>query len=73
MTAHALKLSLWLLFGISNILSLRWGNNRTHLQEKKWKRNVDDHGSTHKKIEGKKDQETKKWSLQKKKIWFCQK
>ena len=34
MTANALKLSLGLLFGISNILSLGWGNSRTHLSEK---------------------------------------
>ena len=34
MTAHALKLSLGMLFGISNILSLGWGNSRTHLSEK---------------------------------------
>jgi len=41
MTAHALKLSLGLLFGISNILSLGWGNSRTHLSEKE--KNVDEH------------------------------
>jgi len=35
MTAHALKPSLRLLFGIRNILSLRWGNSRTHLSERK--------------------------------------
>jgi len=35
MIAHVLKLSLRLLFGISNILSLEWGNSRTHLSEKK--------------------------------------
>jgi len=47
MTAHALKLSLGLLFRISSILSLGWGNNRTYLsEEKKVKKNVDDHGST---------------------------
>jgi hypothetical protein len=38
MTAHALKLSLGLLFGIRNILSLGWGNNRTHLLEKKMRK-----------------------------------
>jgi ribosome biogenesis protein Nip4 len=47
MIAHALKLNLGLLFRISNILSLGWGNGRTHLSEKgKMKKNVDDHGST---------------------------
>jgi len=34
MTAHVLKLSLGLLFGINNILSLGWGNSRAHLSEK---------------------------------------
>jgi len=34
MTAHVLKLSLELLFGIINILILGWGNNRTNLLEK---------------------------------------
>jgi hypothetical protein len=34
---HVLKLSLGLLFGISNILSLGWGNSRTHLSEKRTK------------------------------------
>jgi len=38
MTAYVLKLSLGLLFEISNILSLGWGNNRTHLWEKKTKK-----------------------------------
>jgi hypothetical protein len=69
MTAHALKLSLGLLFGIRNILSLGWGNNRTHLLEKKNEKNVDDHESTQKKG---KNQEAKKWS-HKKKVCFCQK
>jgi len=50
MTAHDLKLCFGLLFEISNILSLGWGNSRTHLSEKeKMKKNVDDHGSTKKK------------------------
>jgi len=35
MTAHALKLSLGLLFGLINILSLGWGNSRTHLSKEK--------------------------------------
>jgi len=34
MTSHAMKLSMGLLFGISNILSLGWGNSKTHLSEK---------------------------------------
>jgi len=34
MTADALKLSLGLLFGICNILSLWWGVSITHLLEK---------------------------------------
>jgi hypothetical protein len=34
MIAHVLKQSFWLLFGISNILSLGWGNSKTHLSEK---------------------------------------
>jgi len=34
MDAHALKLSLGLLFGINNILSFGWGNSITHLSEK---------------------------------------
>jgi len=37
MTTHALKLSLGLLFGINNILSLGWGNSITHLSEKEKK------------------------------------
>jgi len=54
MIAHAMKLSLGLLFGISSILSLGWGNSRTHLLEKeKNEKNVDNHGSTHTKIEKK--------------------
>jgi hypothetical protein len=47
---------LGLLFGITNILSLWRGNSRTHLLEKEKKmneKNVDDHGSTKKKIETK--------------------
>jgi len=35
MVVFGLKLSLGLLFGISNIFSLGWGNSRTHLSEKK--------------------------------------
>jgi len=55
MTAHVLKLSLGLLFGIMNILSLGWGNSRTHLSEKEKKsKNVDDNGSTQKKNRKKK-------------------
>jgi len=45
MTAHVLKLCLGLIFEISNILSLGWGNSRTYLSGKK---NVDGHGSTQK-------------------------
>jgi hypothetical protein len=69
MNAHALKLSLGLLFGISNILSLGWGNSRTHLSknEKKWK-NVDDHGSTHKKNSKRKKSRAKNGLFKKKYI-----
>jgi len=35
MTAHALKLSLGLLFGISNVISLGWGNSRNICLKKK--------------------------------------
>jgi hypothetical protein len=50
-TWYGLKLSLRLLFGIMNILSLGWGTSRTYLlKSKKWKKkNVDYHGSTQKK------------------------
>jgi len=49
LTEYDLKLSLGLLFGISNILGLGWGNSRTYLlEEKNEKKNVDYHGSTHK-------------------------
>jgi len=49
---------------LATFLSLGWGNRRTHLSEKaKMKKNVDDHGSTHKKIE--KNKREKKWSLKK--------
>jgi len=52
MTSHVLKLSLGLLFGISNILSWRWRKSKTYLKEKKI---VDDHGyAKKKKIEKKK-------------------
>jgi len=70
MTAHALKLSLGLLFEISNILSLGWGNSRTHFSEKvkNEKKNIDDHGSTHTKIE-KEIKSQKKWSLKKKYVY----
>jgi len=51
MTSHVLKLSLGLLFGISNILSWRWRKSKTYLKEKKI---VDDHGYAKKKIEKKK-------------------
>jgi hypothetical protein len=66
MNAHVLKLSLGLLFGISNILSLRWGNSRIYLSKK-----VDDHGSTKKN----KKSRAKKFGLLKKCIFlaFCQK
>jgi len=45
---------LGLLFGINNILSLGWGNSRTHLSLKeKNEKNVDDDGSTQKKYKKK--------------------
>jgi len=39
MVGYGLKLSLGLLFGISNILSLGWGKSETHLSKKKMKKN----------------------------------
>jgi len=72
MTAHALKLSLGLLFGIRNILSLEWGNSRTRLSEKE--KNVDDYEYTHKKIaKNKKIKSQKKWSLKKKGMFLSKK
>jgi len=43
MTAHVLKLCLGLLFGISNIISLGWGNSRTYFvrNRKKWRKKND--------------------------------
>jgi len=38
MTAYTLKISLKLLFGINNILSLGWDNSRTNLAKKKKKK-----------------------------------
>ena len=69
MTKHVLKLSLGLLFGTSNILSLGQGNSRTHLSDKeKNEKNVDDH-DLRKKIEKRKKSRAKI----KKKVSFCQK
>jgi hypothetical protein len=61
MIEYGLKLSLRLLFGISNILSLGWGNSRTYLfeKEKNEKKNVDCHGSTQKNRKKKKNEEPK--------------
>jgi len=55
---YDLKLSLGLLFGISNILSLGWDNSRTHLYKKK--------------IETRKKIKSQKYGFLKKKS-FCQK
>jgi len=68
MTAHVLKLRLGLLFGISNILSLGWGNGRTHTfvkKRKNWKKKCRWPWTyTHTKNR-KKNQEQKKRSLKK--------
>jgi len=61
-----LKLSLGLLFGISNILSFWWGNSKTYfVRKRKKEKNVDNHGPT-KKIETRKKIKSKKNGLLKK-------
>ena len=59
-----MKLSLRLLFGISNILSLGWGNSKTHFSERK--KNVDGHESTQQKNRKKKKKSRAKNGLLKK-------